>query len=373
MSKLFLTLVVLVIVTSLSVPSCTFSKIIWHNFSSIDDYKIFDNAELSPSSKPFHFYESDKSELITELIKNEILKTDIDSLLSSNSTTAFLVIKNDTIIFEKYYNEYNDSSLSLSFSMAKSFLSMLTGCAIDDGYIKSVEQPVTDFVPELTSKGFDKVKIKHLLQMTSGMDYSESDNPFGIHPHFYYGSDLEKKLLSLELATEPGKEFRYKSGEAQLLGLVLSRALKSKSITEYTQQRIWNPLGMEYGGLWSVDDEENKLEKVFCCLSARAKDFAKIGRLYLFNGNWNGTQIVSQSWVEQSTKIDTSEGSAWFYQYMWWLVSADEKDFMAVGHLGQYIFVSPEKNLVIVRLGESEGSLTRKDWTRIFNALKKVI
>jgi CubicO group peptidase (beta-lactamase class C family) len=253
--------------------------------------------------------------------------------------------------------------------MAKSFLSVLIGCAIDDGYIGSVEQPVTDFVPELGRNGFAPVKIKHLLQMTSGMDYTESDNPFGIHPRFYYGSNLEERLLRLKLKTAPGKKFVYKSGENQLLGLILSRALKPRTITAYMQERIWEPLGMEYGGLWSIDHQGDGLEKTFCCIAARARDYAKFGRLYLNHGNWNGRQIVARSWVEQSTRIDTTEGSAWDYQYQWWLVSRENGDYMAAGHLGQYVYVNPLKQLIIVRLGKSSGGLRSAGWKELFVSL----
>ena len=100
------------------------------------------------------------------------------------------------------------------------------------------------------------------------------------------------------------------------------------------------------------------MEKTFCCINARARDFAKIGRLYLNHGNWNGKQIVSEKWVKESTKIDTIDGSTWFYQYSWWIPTKNG-DFMAVGLLGQYIYVNPSKNLIIVRLGKKEGEI---DW-----------
>ena len=349
--------------------SCTFTKILWYNFSDIDDYKIFPSRKLIASQSPFHFPEN----IDSSRIPNKFNNTPLDDLLKENETVAFLLIKNDTLIFEKYYDEYVDSSISLSFSMAKSFLSILIGCAIDDGLIQSVEQPVTDFVPELSENGFGKVKIKHLLQMTSGMDYTESDNPFGIHVNFYYGSNLEEKLSDLKLNDEPGKRFVYKSGENQLLGLILSRAVKPKTITAYMQEKLWEPLGMEYDGFYSVDQEDNGLEKTFCCISAAARDYAKFGRLYLNKGNWNGKQIVSQNWVEQSTRIDTSEGSAWFYQYQWWLSSKEAGAYMANGHLGQYVYVSPQKKLIIVRLGKSNGDLNHEKWLELFAFLSSNI
>jgi CubicO group peptidase (beta-lactamase class C family) len=126
---------------------------------------------------------------------------------------------------------------------------------------------------------------------------------------------------------------------------------------------------MEYDGAWNIDHEGDGLEKTWCCLSATARDYAKFGRLYLNDGDWNGEQIVSRSWVEQSTKIDTDEGSAWNYQYQWWLVSEDSRAYMAIGHLEQYIYVNPEKKVVIVRLGKSGGDLDREQWLAILTFL----
>lgn len=348
----------------------TVYRIIRYNISGIDDNEIFPSRPLQASQSPFQFMESAGDSGVPQFITVED-KGDfsLDALLQANDTTAFLIIKDDTILFERYYNSGAQSSPSLSFSMAKSFLSILIGCALDDGYIRSVDQPVTDFVPELAANGFDRVTIKNLLQMTSGMDYVESDNPFGIHPRFYYTTHLEDEILKLRLKEEPGQEFIYKTGDNALLGLVLTRALGTKMITDYTQERLWGPLGMEYDGEWSIDQEGDGLEKTWCCLAATARDFAKLGRLYLNFGNWNGKQIVSRSWVEQSTKIDTSEGSAWNYQYQWWLASQDSGDFYAQGHLGQWMYVNPGKRLIIVRLGKRMGRLDSQEWIAILTYL----
>jgi CubicO group peptidase (beta-lactamase class C family) len=174
--------------------------------------------------------------------------------------------------------------------------------------------------------------------------------------------NLRKSIAKLTLKELPGIQFDYVSGNTQLLGLILERALKGKNVTQYLQEKLWEPLGMEYSGSWSIDSEKSGLEKTFCCLNARARDFAKIGRLYLQKGNWNGKQIVSEKWVKESTQIEISEGSASYYQYQWWLPSRDG-DFMAHGILGQYIYVNPSKNMVIVRLGSSEGNA---NWESLF-------
>lgn len=221
---------------------------------------------------------------------------------------------------------------------------------------------MVNYIPELKENGLEKVTIKHLLQMTSGIAYNESYvNPFGDAATYYYGTDLMKAIKKRKPKIEPGTVFAYSSGDTQLLGLILQRALKNKSITAYLQEKLWQPLGMEYDATWSLD-HENGLEKTFCCINARARDFAKIGRLYLNKGNWNGKQIVSQKWVEESTVADTTHGGWSGYKYQWWLLTP-QGDYTAQGILGQYIYVHPNKNLVIVRLGKDHGSV---NWPDIF-------
>ena len=353
----------LMIITSTLLTSCQLGRFVFYNFADIKDHKKFQSRPLTANASSFHFQTTNKGKFPKEL--NNI---PLDKYLEDNKTVAFLIIKNDTIQYEKYFKGYDKESIVPSFSMAKSVTSILIGCAIDEGLIKSVDEPITNYIPELKKNGFDKVTIKHLLQMTSGIKFNESYvNPFGDAASFYYGLNLRKEIGKMKLKTEPGKKFEYVSGNTQLLGLVLERSLKEKTITSYLQDKIWTPLEMEYDASWSIDRKKNGLEKTFCCLNARARDFAKIGRLYKNKGNWNGKQIVSQKWVEESTKLDTSEGSVNFYQYQWWLPTPNE-DFMAEGILGQFVYVNPSKDLIIVRLGKKEG---KADWWTIFTSLAK--
>ncbi len=353
----------LMVITTILLTSCQLGRFVFYNFADIKDHKKFQSRPLTAATSPFNFQITNKGKFPKEL--NNI---PFDKYLEDNKTVAFLIIKNDTIQYEKYFKGYDKESIVPSFSMAKSVTSILIGCAIDEGLIKSVDEPITSYIPELKKNGLDKVTIKHLLQMTSGIKFNESYvNPFGDAASFYYGLNLRKEIGKMKLKTEPGKKFEYVSGNTQLLGLVLERSLKDKTITSYLQEKIWTPLEMEYDASWSIDRKKNGLEKTFCCLNARARDFAKIGRLYKNKGDWNGKQIVSQKWVEESTKLDTSEGSANFYQYQWWLPTPNE-DFMAEGILGQFVYVNPKKDLIIVRLGKNEG---KADWWTIFTSLAK--
>lgn len=254
--------------------------------------------------------------------------------------------------------------------MAKSFTSYLIGCAIEDNLITSVNDPVTKYIPELKDNGFDMVTVENLLQMTSGLKFNESYvNPFGHAATFYYGRNLRKATMRLKLEEDPNTRMSYVSGDTQILGLILDRVLEEKTISQYLEEKLWTKIGMEYDASWSIDKKKEGLEKTFCCLNARAIDFAKFGRLYLNNGNWEGKQLVSKAWVKQSTKTDTLNGSYKGYQYQWWIPN-DKGDFIAEGILGQFIFVSPSENLIIVRLGKKYGNV---NWKSAFEKLKEVL
>lgn len=351
------------LVTALN--SCKIGRFVAYNFADINDHKKFPDRTIENDGTKFHFGETEKGKVPVD-IQIKLDRFPFEEYAEDHNSVAFLIIQNDTIQYEKYWRKYEESSIVPSFSMAKSVTSILIGCAIDDKLIQNVNEPITNYIPELKANGFDKVTIEHLLQMTSGLKFNESYyNPFGDAATFYYGTNLRRAISKVKLDADPGLHFDYVSGNTQLLGLVLERALKDKTISNYLEEKIWKPLQMEYDASWSLDRKKNGLEKTFCCLNARARDYAKIGRLYLNKGRWNGVQIVSEDWVDQSTKIDTTHGSAWFYQYQWWLPT-NTGDFMAQGILGQYIYVHPEKNLIIVRLGKNGG---KADWWEILASL----
>lgn len=344
--------------------ACQLGRFMFYNFADIKDHKKFQSRSLSKSETPFTFYQTDSGR-----VPSRINDMPFEDFLQEHNTVAFLIIRNDTIQYENYFDKYTEESIVPSFSMAKSVTSILIGCAIAEGYIDSVSEPITRYVPELKENGLDNVTIRHLLQMTSGIEYNESYiNPFGDAASFYYGLNLRRQIGKMKPEVAPGERFQYISGNTQLLGLILERALTDITITEYLQQKLWTPLAMEYDASWSIDRKKDGLEKTFCCINARARDYAKIGRLYLNRGNWNGEQIVPEKWVMESTQLDTADGSVSYYQYQWWLPTPGE-DFMAEGILGQFIYVHPEKNLIMVRLGKNEG---KTSWWNFFTAVAEL-
>ena len=354
--------VILLLTICLALGSCKIGRYFWYNFSDITDYKIFPSRPLTKSATPFRFIDGQNNAAYDNTVKitdHAGVVRPMKEFLEWSPTVAFLVIRNDSLIYESYLDKYDTSSVVASFSMAKSYVSAMIGIAIHEGKIKSENDSVVTYLTELRNKsGWNKVTIHHVLQMASGVKFSEGySSPFSGAASFYYGRTLRKSIAKLKTEKDPMQGFDYKSVNTELLGLIIERAT-GKSLTEYMNEKIWIPLQMEYDASWSIDRKDNGLEKAFCCINARARDFAKFGRLYLNKGNWQGTQVVPSEWVELSTSPNTDKGAADYYNRQWW-IGVTQGDFACVGHLGQYIYVLPKKNLIIVRLGTSRA---KEEW-----------
>lgn len=284
----------------------------------------------------------------------------INKLNKDLETVAFLVIVNDSILHEQYWHGYNEQSISNSFSMSKSWISTLIGIAIKEGYISSINQKVCDFLPEFSNGNNCKITIKDLLTMSSGLSWSENYyNPIGQAAESYYGDNLRDLVMSLESVEAPGQIFRYNSACTQLLTYILEEAT-GETVSEYVGQKLWKPMGAKYPALWSMD-RENGDEKGFCCINSNARDFGRLGRLYLNFGNWEGLQILDTSYIKEATspanlfKHDGKKNINYGYQF--WLTNY-KNDFVyyARGLWGQYVICIPQKNMIIVRLGRKSGN-----------------
>ncbi len=322
-----------------------FYKALIFNFADIDDYTLFPERKIGKSSKPLPWPSSRltfKTTLTDSLRKN----------LTALETVALLIIKKDSIVYEEYWKPYTSHSLSNSFSVAKSYINALVGIAIQEGRIQHLDQPVGDFLTEFNEGDKKKITIRHLLQMSSGLNWEEGySSPFSPTTEAYYGTDLKKLIFKLTPIEEPGKIFRYKSGDTQLLSFVLEKAT-GKKVSDYAQEKLWEPLGCENDALWSLD-KKNGDEKAYCCINSNARDFAKLGKLYLDSGRWQGKQLIPQEFVLTSIRPnllpdgDLDMKKADFYGYQWWTVP-DYKGhavFYARGILGQYIIVVPDQKL----------------------------
>lgn len=309
-----------------------------------------------------------------------------DDLFTRTNTRAFIVIQNDQVIYETYPNGGRRDAISPSFSVTKSFVSTLIGLAIEDGRIGSVDDAVIKYLPELAERGLDTLTVRHLLTMTSGVNYDALSTvspllmPFSDDPRVFYTDNARRVGLSIRAGSEPvGQYFRYNDYYPLLEGLILER-VTGRSLSQLLQDQIWQPLGMEYPGSWTLDSAASGFEKAESGLNARAIDFARFGLLWLHKGRWNGKQIVPDEWVTEATSPDANDHRAWrtfpgwpkaggFYKYHWWgRKNADGSvDYMARGNLGQILYVSPSRHAVVVRFGEGPRPDTL--WPFVIRAL----
>ena len=280
------------------------------------------------------------------------------TLSKETGTTSFVVLKDDSLLFEEYFEGLPSDSISNSFSMSKSIVGILVGCAIKEGKIKSVDDPISNYLPDFDPENKGKITIKHLLQMSSAISFNESYiNPFGFAAEALYGNNLKKLIYRYKLEGEPGKNFDYQSGNTQLLCFILENATGVK-IYDYASTKIWKNIGAQKNAVWCLDKEGGDA-RAFCCFNSNAKDFARLGQLMLHDGNYNGVQIIDTSYVKETitpAKILSDDLPNNIYGYHWWLIELKgEKVFYARGILGQYIFCIPAKNIVAVRLGHKRS------------------
>lgn len=349
---------IILVILNLAIIVCGKSylyKGIWNTYlkgrsgPSINEFDIFENREVAAGTeqKWNHLKNYNTGKIPAAL----------EAHFSEMQTVAFVVVKNDSLAHEQYWDGFGPDSKSNSFSMAKTFVSVLIGAAIDEGKIKSIDQPVSDFLPEFKEGDNSKLTIKHLLTMSSGINFDENYvSPFAYPAAAYYGSDLTKLTMGYKVTEEPGKTFIYLSGNSELLGFIIEKAT-GKKLSEYMSEKLWKPLGAKNAASWSLDHADG-MEKAYCCFNSNAPDFARIGELYLDSGKWNGTQIINADYVAKSIAPadlkDVDGKQIDNYGYAWWLIPEyrGHRIFYARGILGQYIICIPDKKMVVVRLGK---------------------
>ena len=352
--------------------------------SDVNDYLYnFPQRRLEAAPITFNFDEALEEERVSELFEHILEVEDFAAFLEGASTQAFIVVHDDTILYEKYLNGTQRDSMATSFSVAKSLTSALIGIAIEEGYIHSVDDPITSYLPELADRDqrFKEITIRHLLLMASGLEYQSNrtwlfngDDPLTT----YFPNQRQAALEFTNIADLPGEHFLYNHYHPQLLGLILERTT-GVSVTQYLQENIWDPVGMEFDGSWSLDSTSSGFEKMEAGINARPIDFAKFGRLFLEGGDWNGIQVLPNEWVLDSTQVDQSfqtteyytndygmeifnQGTG-YYKYMWYGILREdgEYDYYAEGDRGQIIYISPHNNLIIIRNGFEYG-IPQFDW-----------
>ena len=315
--------------------------------AQVDDARFFFNDTIAKSFHPFVWPKS-----INYNKKN--LSVKLKKTLEEYKTHSFLVVHKDSLVFEEYWKNWSVSNnKSNSFSMAKSIVSLVSGLAVDDGFLSGFNQPIKSVFPEMSFyTGGKEVTLGDLLNMSAGLEWNENYfNPFNITARSYMTKDLKNLTLSLSFDSEAGVNYVYQSGATQLATLMLDRVLKEKGeggFSEYTQKKLWNNIGAEEDAFWSLDDKNGDV-KGFCCFHSNAKDFAKIGRLFLNNGLVNDSVVILKKWYFDRV---FNGGLVDYYSYGWWKgTSLGVPIYYMRGFLGQFVVVVPQYDLIIVRLG----------------------
>jgi len=363
--------------------------------SSLADYQKFLERPIANAGPIFEFAQNPlplRFDTIEYRSGGELKQAGFEDFLVASQTTSFIIIQDDAMQYEGYFNGYERDSIVTSFSVAKSFVSALVGIAIDEGAIGGVDDPITRYLPELQDRGLDAVTVRHLLTMSSGIRWQTDDElpawqevtQFTDEGLAYYYPDLRRLALGVWPDGQPaGSQFNYNNYNPLLLGLILERTT-GQPVAEYLQEQIWKPLGMEYPASWSLDSAESGFELMGSGINGRAIDFARFGRLFLYQGNWNGTQIIPTAWVAASTAPSADDDRVWrsyadwqaddgYYRYLWWGKWRTDGgyDFMAQGHRGQWIYVSPQERLIIVRFGLDDGGVD--SWVDVFRSVGEQI
>ncbi len=316
---------------------------------SITESHIFENRKISAANPiPWTKHPNYGKVSLTALAEKK---------LDSISTASFVVVHQGKLLFEQYWSDYSANTPTNSFSVAKSIVGLLAGIALEEGRISDLNDPVAKYVSVLGSDVRRNVKISDVLKMSSGLTWIESGkNPFSDNAKAYYGDDLQEVIGNRKLTDTPGKKFSYKSGDSQLMAFVVREAVK-EPLSNYAARKLWTPLNAESDALWNLD-KENGMEKAFCCFYATSTDFARIGQLMLNKGRWGGKQLISEAYVDKviSAGTEKDEYGAQNNRYGWHWWCAKHKGmqiFYARGILGQYVIGIPERDLVVVRTGET--------------------
>jgi len=362
---------VLFLLSTLTLSSCSVLRGLRTDGKNGPGMYSYEGRELDTiarGSETFRFAESDKYaawldtlHFYTEGSIKEPM-TLVESIETTQGSQGVLIIQNDTIVFERYWGSLTADRLATVFSVSKSVTSLLCGIAVDEGYIKSIDDPVTDYIPELKKKDphWQCLTVRHLLDMRSGLDF---DDTYYMHlkglkrvvaiARLNYSHNVMKQVKHLKFRCEPGTEHFYESMTSQILGIVIERAT-GRPFAEYLSDKVWKPLQMESDAVVNIDSRKHRVAQSFGGISMTARDLAKIGRLYLNGGVWNGKRIVSQEWVRQSTAYDTTNDG---YHFNWYNTSsygADKPEhpgFYALGIKMQVLYVNPDLNLIMVRVG----------------------
>jgi CubicO group peptidase (beta-lactamase class C family) len=321
------------------------------NFSNMEQAIL--SLPILKTGQTFQFNQASKDlPKIFTYRKEEVV---VNDFLKRRATTALMVIKNDEVTFENYYLGTKSNDKRISWSMAKSFVSVLFGMQVDAGKI-DIDKKVSFYLPEMKGSGYENVKVINVLQMSSGVKWDENYHDFNSDINkmgrvLAVGGSLDEMTTGLEGDSEPGKVFHYVSMDTHVIGMIIRR-VSGQSLVQLLQESIWNKIGMESDAAWITDSKGAAF--ALGGLNVITSDYARFGRLLLNNGNWNGEQLVSKRWLKASTTagadyLKSGENKLGYGFQIWLPPEAIAGEFFCVGVYGQYIYVNQQENMIIVK------------------------
>jgi len=357
--------------------SCTTFKAIKYGSPKPDTYKHFECDTITPGPKPYIFAESQDKSLDTVKFNGGRFnhETIAEFFSRTRGNGVLLIIHKDSIVFENSFGNANIDSIYNIFSISKAVTSLATGIAVDKGYLK-LSDPVTKYIPELLAKDslFQSLTVEHLLDMRTGLRFKESyaGNPFSQTAKLFYGDNVLNQIENLKFDCKPGTKHYYNSMATAILGVVIERATKLP-FAIFLRDNVWIPLGMERMAFVALDDSKHRHAKTYGGIAMTIRDLAKLGRLYLNNGNWNSEQIISEDFINRSI-ASTFDNETYSFGWNNIINRMDGEDiispkFFAIGLFGQVLFCDPIHNLIFVTLGDNKGC----EFHWIFDDLSNVI
>lgn len=332
-----------------------------HWYPDISDTYIFASDKVEKADSCWDFPESSR-------FNSYEMTLEENAFLKEFETVSFLVIQHDSVLYEEYRDGWKPERLSNIFSATKSIVGLLAGIAYDEGYI-GLDDKVGKYLPAFREGAKGKITIRHLLTMSSGLNWDEAYTALvSKTTEAYYGDDIRGLVMGLEAVEEPGKRYSYKSGDTQLLSLVLEAAT-GVTISEYAAEKLWKPVQACHDALWNLDREGGE-EKTYCCFNTTARDIAHLGRLVLRKGDWNGRRVVSEAYLQEAVtpasylENEFGDGSLDYYGFQIWIVNYGGLSFPAFRGLGgQYLFMIPQKDAIVVRFGHKRSDVYEREKT----------
>ena len=313
--------------------------------------QLFETETVRASSRPWLLPGKNKNFGFQYQYDNKTLE--LNDFLNRTYTNALIVVKNGRIVTEQYRNGGDASTRYAVFSIAKSLVSMLVGVAIDKGQIASIDDPITRYAPEFLGTAYEGVTLRDALRMRSGVNFNEDGAQFFNFLETVIAGNQQRCadfIMSAPRKHVPGTTFNYSSPETCVIARVLERAT-GQNLAKYTEQNLWQPGGMEHPGNWVLDGKPGTGTAIANGgFSASARDLARVGQIMLDGGRAGKRRIVSAEWTARSTATDgeSSKARREGYGYQWWTLG-DPDAFAGVGLHGQYLYVVPSQNLVIVK------------------------